>query len=254
MDDSVKSWFLKRIRQRINRSKDVSFFLREYLISSHKTYAYRNFSFSQEGEDLVLKKMFGKNKKGFYVDIGAHHPQRFSNTYLFYLKGWRGINIDSMPNSMKIFDELRHKDINIEAAISNVSEELTYYIFNESALNSFSEKLAMERDGLNNYKIVDKVSIRTTSLSKILDKYLPQGQEITFLSIDVEGLDHQVLLSNDWSKYKPRVILVEELSMSLEDLFASSKTYSLLRSQGYELCSKTFNTSFYQLGASPAAK
>ncbi len=249
MDNSVKISFLKRIRQRANRSKDVLFFLVEYFISSQKLYAYRNFSFSQEGEDLVLKRMFKENKKGFYVDVGAHHPQRFSNTYLFYLKGWRGINIDSMPNSMKPFDDLRPEDTNIEAAISNSSEELTYYIFNEPALNSFSKKLAMERDGLSNYKIVDKISIKTIPLSKILDDYLPQGQEINFLSIDVEGLDHQVLLSNDWSKYKPKVILVEELSTSLEDLTISSKTYSLLRSQGYKLCSKTFNTSFYQLDA-----
>ena len=56
--------------------------------------------YSQEGEDMILGKIFSGQKHGFYVDVGAHHPLRFSNTYLFYLKGWRGINIDAMPGSM----------------------------------------------------------------------------------------------------------------------------------------------------------
>ena len=53
-----------------------------------------NYSYSQEGEDMVLKRIFDKQTKGFYIDVGAHHPKRFSNTYNFYLKGWKGINID----------------------------------------------------------------------------------------------------------------------------------------------------------------
>ena len=59
------------------------------------------YSFSQEGEDLVLARIFEGKKNGFYVDIGAHHPTRFSNTHYFYRRGWSGINIDAMPGSMK---------------------------------------------------------------------------------------------------------------------------------------------------------
>ena len=51
-------------------------------------------SFSQEGEDLILNRFLGKKEKGFYVDIGAHDPKRFSNTNIFYERGWTGINID----------------------------------------------------------------------------------------------------------------------------------------------------------------
>ena len=56
-------------------------------------------SYSQEGEDMVLRSFFEgqKNYKGFFVDVGAHHPYRFSNTLHFYKKGWRGINIDPQP-------------------------------------------------------------------------------------------------------------------------------------------------------------
>ena len=210
-------------------------------------YEFHNLSFSQEGEDLILKRMFERQESGFYVDVGAHHPQRFSNTYYFYLKGWRGINIDAMPDSMKPFREIRPEDINIEAAISDSSELLTFYIFNEPALNGFSKEISTSRDGLSNYQITDTKDIKTKTLSKILGEHLPQNKSIDFLSIDVEGLDYQVLLSNDWSKYRPKVILVEELSTSLESIPHESKTFAFLHGLGYELFAKTFNTSFYRL-------
>ncbi|MCW5198180.1 hypothetical protein VU06_00335 [Desulfobulbus sp. F3] len=83
-----------------------------------------------------------KRKKGFYIDIGAHHPKRFSNTFYFYRQGWHGINIDAMPRSMELFNKIRPRDINIEAAISDEKVELTYYMFDEPALNTLSKESA----------------------------------------------------------------------------------------------------------------
>jgi len=68
--------------------------------------------YSQGAEDIILASIFGNREKGFWVDVGAHHPQRFSNTYLFSLKGWTGINIDALPGSMAIFKKMRPNDIN----------------------------------------------------------------------------------------------------------------------------------------------
>ena len=78
---------------------------------------YKNDSYSQEGEDLIINRLIDSKKNGFYIDIGAHHPFRFSNTYKFYKMGWNGINIDAMPGSMKLFREKRPRDINIECGI-----------------------------------------------------------------------------------------------------------------------------------------
>lgn len=237
-----------KVYQRINRAFQILFLGKNYWVYSQHLHSYHNLSFSQEGEDLLLKRIFEHQEKGFYVDIGAHHPQRFSNTYLFYLKGWRGINVDAMPGSMRLFEEIRPEDINIEAAISDSSELLTYYMFNESALNGFSNELSNTRNGLCNYEIVAQKSIKTQTLSDILDSYLQQGQEIDFLSIDVEGLDYRVLLSNDWSRYRPKFILIEEISISsLETLPRQSQAFYLLEKEGYEFFAKTFNTSFYRL-------
>ncbi|HIB94217.1 MAG TPA: SAM-dependent methyltransferase, partial [Candidatus Lambdaproteobacteria bacterium] len=101
--------------------------------------------FSQEGEDVILRRIFEDQKNGFYIDIGAHHPKRFSNTYYFYDRGWEGINIDATPGSMKIFQKFRPRDINLEIAISEKEQQLTYFMFNEPALNSFSKSLSDKR-------------------------------------------------------------------------------------------------------------
>jgi hypothetical protein len=83
-------------------------------------------SYSQEGEDLILRKIFENQQQGFYIDVGAHHPKRFSTTYVFYKHGWRGINIDAMPDSLKVFNKFRKRDINLEKAFSDKKERLTY--------------------------------------------------------------------------------------------------------------------------------
>src|SRR4051794_10306733 len=72
-------------------------------------------SYSQEGEDMVLRRVFNNKRGGFFVDVGAHHPRMYSNTYYFYLRDWRGINIDAMPGGMAAFDRMRPGDINVEA-------------------------------------------------------------------------------------------------------------------------------------------
>ena len=202
-------------------------------------------SYSQEGEDMILRRLFEKQQTGFYVDVGAHHPKRFSNTYFFYKKGWRGINIDAMPDSMIPFNKIRPRDINIEKPVSDKKQVLTYYAFNEPALNGFSKELSDTRPNKNNnyHKIFEK-DIETSTLTEILDNNLPQNQEIDFLSIDVEGLDFMVLISNDFKKYKPKVILIEILGSSLKGL-ENNEITKFLEQYNYSVYAKAVNTVLY---------
>jgi len=201
-------------------------------------------SYSQEGEDLILLRIFERQKFGFYIDVGAHHPFRFSNTYLFYKRGWKGINIDATPGSMKLFNKFRKRDINLEIAVGEKEDLLTFYIFNEPALNTFDENLAKQRNGISGYFIIQKIPVKVYPLAKILEEYLPKGQEIDFMNIDVEGKDLEVLKGNDGNKFRPKVILVEILSSSLEEVFDNS-TYTFLNENNYSLFAKTFNTCFF---------
>ncbi len=202
---------------------------------------YKNNSFSQEGEDLILHKIFPDKTNGFYIDVGAHHPYRFSNTYYFYRKGWRGINIDAAPGSMKLFNKFRKRDINLEAAISNEEAELIFYKFNDPALNTFDKDLALSRVGVK-YRIIKEEIILTRNLKTILDNY--QVPQIDFMSIDVEGLELKVLESNDWNLYKPQILLVEFISTDLESIY-DTKLFKYVKSLEYTLFAKTYNTLFF---------
>ena len=121
-------------------------------------------SWGQEGEDLILLRLFPQDS-GFYIDIGAHHPKRFSNTYLFYRKGWTGINIDAKPRSMKLFQKVRPRDINLEIPIAQEHKKLTYFEFEEPALNTFSKSLSLERK----VKPIREIQLNCYPLSEILD-------------------------------------------------------------------------------------
>lgn len=215
-----------------------------------KVFKYSNYktnSYSQEGEDLIIDRFFENQSTGFFIDIGAHHPRRFSNTYLLYQKGWQGINIDPMPGVMKLFNKERPKDINLEIGISREENILKYYIFNEKALNTFSESEAIIKSKINptKYFIVNTININTYPLEKILDKYIDSSKKIDLMSIDVEGLDLDVLKSNDWNKHRPKIILIEELRTNIKALFKDSEINSFLEMQNYSLHFRTYNTSFY---------
>lgn len=207
---------------------------------------YSRKSYSQEGEDMILRRIFEKTPKGFYVDVGAHHPKRFSNTYFFYKRGWAGINIDAMPGSMKLFQQLRNRDINLEIPIASKDQVLTFYSFNEPALNGFSKELSKERDGQNGWFIKDEILLQTQKLSSVLDNFLPNGTKIDFLSIDVEGFDLDILHSNNWEKYKPKVILIEILGSDLAEI-EHNEIAIFLKAKGYSLFAKAVHTIIFTL-------
>lgn len=200
-------------------------------------------SFSQEGEDILVDRIFKTNYPGFYIDIGAHHPIRFSNTYYFYLKGWKGINIEPNPPAIKIFNQIRERDINLPIAIGKLEKSRKYFIFNEPALNTFVEKEANAKINLG-YKLNSKISIETVPLSQVLDKYLPKGQTIDMMNVDVEGLDLEVLKSNNWDKYRPKIIIAESLNSDITTI-SDDPVSQLLKENGYHLITRCLNSTIY---------
>lgn len=200
-----------------------------------------NSSYSQEGEDLVLDRFFNYKKKGFYLDVGAMHPVRYSNTYHFYLKGWCGLNIDALPGSMIEFNKTRPRDINLEAAISEKGNKISFYNFSEPALNTFSKKLA------NQYlkakqKLVSLKMIQTHTLESVIGKYIKKGAKIDFMNVDVEGYEMDVLKSLNWNIHTPTYILVEALGSRAISQALKHPVSKFLIKRKYQLVAKTYNT------------
>lgn len=206
-------------------------------------------SYAQEGEDLILQRMFDQQAVGFYVDVGAHHPKRFSNTYIFYSAGWRGINIEPNPAVQREFAVQRPRDVTVQVGVSDQPATLTYYEFDDPALNTFDGSLMKWRLSNTDYRLVRQSNVPVERLESVLSRLLPAGQAIDFFSIDVEGLDLAVLRSNDWRRFRPICVLVEALQSSLEDAL-HGEVCAFLQSQGYELFAKTFNSLIFRLRAS----
>ena len=209
--------------------------------------------FSQFGEDAILQGYFEekawqqrdrrslpfikhKLRPGYYVDVGAFSPIQFSNTYWFYTQGWRGINIDATPGSMKSFKASRKRDTNIEVAVSDAEKELTFYCWSvPSVVNTLSVERVpelVEQMG----KEPTEVRVKAMPLGAILDEHLPRDQKIDFLSIDVEGHDLEVLQSNNWKKYRPELIIAEDLKDDIEEIVHSDISI-YLKERGYRICS-----------------
>ncbi|SHL87836.1 FkbM family methyltransferase [Chitinophaga sp. CF418] len=202
-------------------------------------------AYSSEGEDLILKRIFDNKTNGIYVDVGAHHPFRVSNTYLFHKMKWTGINIDPMPGSKALFDRYRPQDVNLEMGVSATRQHLTYHIFNEPALNTFSTHKVEEYTQDPKYRVIKERKIETWPLADILDHYLPAGRSIDFLTIDAEGLDMDVLRSNNWEKYRPAYILVESDPFLLSDM-QHCELGQFMQQTGYAIFAKTYYTYFFK--------
>jgi len=199
--------------------------------------------FGQEGEDILLTRIFGNRANGFFVDIGAHHPTRFSNTYMLSLNGWSGINIDANQHSINQFELTRSRDINICSSIGENDESRKYFCFAESALNTFDEEIA-QMYVHNGHKIDRIESLKTTKLGVLLDANVKPGTLIDLLNIDVEGLELEVIRSNDWSKYAPVVVVVEILNVTVAQAIEHEVT-KIIQTYGYVLSSKLFNSCIY---------
>ncbi|MBI2108828.1 MAG: FkbM family methyltransferase [Parcubacteria group bacterium] len=219
---------IKQLKRLIPRSyfPRISFFKNTFFSNPQKSY-------SQFGEDVILQKLL-KKKNGFYVDVGAYHPKHYSNTYLLHKKGWGGINIDPNPETIKLFDLCRRNDTNIQTGISNERKNLTYYTFSHSNWNTFSKEKAemwRQKSGVN---FIGEQKISCVSLREILKHYVPLGTAIDLLNVDAEGMDLEVLESNDWGKYAPRVVVVESTRFN-PDVPRENEIYAFLSERSYTL-------------------
>lgn len=168
-------------------------------------------NYSQLDEDLFLKKYFKKNKNGFYIDIGCHHPFRGNNTYLLYKHGWSGINIDLNSLSIDLFKIFRPRDINICSALSEKEGEIDYYLPNNNPLSSeitINERFSkiLESHHGNNYK---RFKTKSITWKNIIDKYGSRFNFIDFLKIDIEGSDLEVLKSINLDEIKIDLLMIE---------------------------------------------
>jgi FkbM family methyltransferase len=162
-------------------------------------------SYAQNGEDVLLHRVFGQIDKGFYIDVGAMNPYYDSVTKAFYDKGWRGINIEPVPEWFEKLCAERPDDLNLNVALSSENGFLEFFEVVNSGLSTAVPEHAKAHQETG-YAVTAR-KIESRSLSSILADYNPG--EIHFLKIDVEGFELEVLRGMDFQKYRPWVCIVE---------------------------------------------
>lgn len=187
--------------------------------------------YSQYYEDYILAYVFKNYEHGFYVDVGANDPDDSSVTKYFYLAGWRGINIEPIPELVEKLNKSRPADTNKGVAISDKPGELPFYKgVKNSGLSTLDPNIAASHRA-KGYEFTT-IMIPVTTLTAVLDEHAKGKSEITFLNVDVEGFEKQVFSSLDFTRYRPRVIMAESTA-PLTEAATQQDWESILLANGY---------------------
>jgi len=186
-------------------------------------------SFAQHGEDKFIADFFGNRPSGFYIDIGASHPFRISNTFGLYRAGWRGITVEPIPRLVRLHRRWRPEDTILPSAVGTAGGTLSFYEMTPSVLSTLDRTTAERYQSEGLAVLCRTYPIDVIPINDILAKALALGGQIDLLSIDIEGLDIAILSKIDFSRFRPALICLE---ISQADM-AGDDCKPLLEAHGY---------------------
>jgi FkbM family methyltransferase len=164
-------------------------------------------SYAQDAEDVMLQRAFPRDYRGFYVDVGANDPVRFSVMKHFYDQGWSGINVEPVPSVWGRLRDQRPRDVNLNTALSDRMGRCIFYeVTSETTWSTLSAQLAEAYRGRGLEVCPREVPI--TTLAQVCEEYA--DTPIDVLKIDVEGNELEVITGGDWVRWRPRVVLAEK--------------------------------------------
>lgn len=207
---------------------------------------YRGFrkklQYSRWGEDLFLINYFKDTDYGRYIDIGAFHPYRGSNTYLLYNKGWSGINIDLNKTSIDLFKIARPNDINLNLAVSDTENKINIYQNKDLGRNN-TANLKYASMYLKNFYITETWS---NNLNNILEKCNFKNKKFELIDIDAEGSEYLILKNINFKKYSFKLMLVETHQFNSYTKKETDKIHTLLKSKNYNYLKHLGETSIFE--------
>lgn len=173
-------------------------------------------SYSQSGEDVIVNYLFNTYNitNPTYLEIGTNYPIKCNNTFYFYNRGSRGVCIEPDSEMYKVIKKVRPHDtvLNVGIGISDVKEAIFYLFPGEvNGWSTFSKEEAELREKKSGIK-PKEVIVPLRSINSVIEQYFNPWPN--FISLDVEGLDLQILRSMDFDRFKPEVICVETITFS----------------------------------------
>lgn len=244
--DYEEAWEMDvRWRVKGGESNEIEFVLEHELLVPRVLPGSLIKSYSQYGEDVIIDTLLAHKQHGFYIDIGANNPDIISNTKLFYNKGWSGINIEPEPNHHARLCEKRGRDINLNVGVGPEPGIMTFYRMSADTLSSFNKEAALQGGKLHGATLLSEEPTPVMRLTDIYKSHL-KGRAIDYMSVDAAGCDLAVLKSNDWSLYRPSLIIVE-INVGSDEIvrFLEKQDYILIFDNGTNgiFIDKDFSTS-----------
>lgn len=174
----------------------------------------RRLSYAQQGEDLLLADVLGQLgiERPRFLDIGAFHPTISSNTYLLYLRGARGVLVEPNPYMVELLRKARPEDTTLAVGVGLSEEtEADYHLIrSRPQLNTFSlEQVERYREEAGQDVLEKTIRVPLLGIEAIIEKYFDEAPDL--VSIDVEGLDLEILRRLDFEKTRPAVLCVETI-------------------------------------------
>ncbi len=188
-----------------------------YIKNIVKNYWFRykpNTSYSQCGEDVVMNHLI--NWLGLseitYLDIGTNDPKKFNNTYFFYRKSNYGVLVEPSPELCKKIIKARPNDVCINAGVGiSVDKEMKYYQMIPNTLSTTCADKADEYVSMG-VKLEKVISVPLVNINDLIFENF--GGPPVILSVDVEGLDAEIIKSIDLTKYRPTIVCAETITYS----------------------------------------
>lgn len=151
-----------------------------------------------------------------FVDVGAGMPEFYSNSLMFRNLGCKVISIEPIPSFCEMFRQ-RNWDVLKYAVVIDDSE--TSVLFTEMKHSHIFQGLSgsaikgVNMDSTNSpEKVFSEYEVKCMSLNSLLQKYYPELNQIDILDIDTEGGEIEILRGFDFEKYKPKVLIIENLN------------------------------------------
>src|SRR5215510_3473604 len=197
-----------------------------------------NAIFTYAAENPLKEEFFGHSTSGFFVEVGANDPEQWSQSFHLEKLGWRGIVVEPQPHLAELLRQRRKAKV-YEVACSapeNSGQRMTLYL--AGGHSSFDPRLKVVT-----VRPQGTLDVPLRTLDEILaDAGAPSP--IDLVAVDVEGHEIEVLRGFDFTRWRPRLVLVEDLVLDL-------RLHRFMRARGYKWIRRTDVNGWYVPAESP---
>jgi FkbM family methyltransferase len=173
-------------------------------------------SYAQAGEDRIvyfLFEMLGSVRNLRYADLGAAFPTGHNNTYLFYTLGGSGLLVEADPSYRPAYREARPRDRVEQAAVvparlTKQGHTVHFHAMQNPGWSTVSEEHVQVGTSLGKGPVRQTLAVPCMTINDLLEKHFPDGR-LDILSMDLEGVDQEVLGELDLTRFRPKVIIIE---------------------------------------------